>query len=112
VSRRKLRELLDAADWKGFQEIYRSAGLPSSLFAAVRIAVDVGRRAGNPRSAAGQGELFPAILDRLVEAYADVCPADIEHVLTQLSRQPGAVSLLHSAASIDGLSNPLPGIAG
>ena len=38
-----------------------------------------------------------AMLDRLVEAYSDVCPADIEHVLTQLSRQPGAISLLQSA---------------
>lgn len=97
TSRAELERIFHAEDWKRFRSIYRDAGLPSSLFPAFRIAVEADRASvmaprGQPRT-----DLPSAMLDRLVEVYSDVCPADIEHVLTQLSRQPGAISLLQSA---------------
>lgn len=97
TSRAELERIFHAEDWKRFRSIYRDAGLPGSLFPAFRIAVEADRAVVMGARERPRTDLPPAMLDRLVEAYSDVCPADIEHVLTQLSRQPGAISLLHSA---------------
>lgn len=98
ASGRELRQMFADADWKRFHELYREAGLPSSLFPAFRIAIDGDREAGGPEAAPRAG-FGPAVLDRLAGVYPDVCPADIEHVLTQLARQPGAITPLQWTAA-------------
>lgn len=98
ASRRELRQMFEDADWKRFQELYREAGLPGSLFPAFRIAIDCDRETGGSAPTPRSG-FAPAVLDRLAGVYPDVCPADIEHVLTQLARQPGAMTLLQSSAA-------------
>jgi uncharacterized protein (DUF2336 family) len=98
TARSDIEGIFEVADWRRFRDLYRRAGLPISLFAAFRIAVDADRQDGQAPTNLRRTTLPSAMLDRLVETYADVCPAGIEHVLTQLARQPGAVSLPPSPA--------------
>lgn len=77
----------------GYRGLYSKAGLPTDLFQAFRIAIDVVREVREAQSAAGDDGLdwkrgyTDAIIDRLVREYRQVCPADVEHVLSQLARQ-------------------------
>lgn len=77
----------------GYRGLYSKTGLPSDLFQAFRIAIDVVGEVRKAQSAMGddgvdwQRGYTDTIVDRLVREYRQVCPADVEHVLSQLARQ-------------------------
>jgi uncharacterized protein (DUF2336 family) len=70
----------------GFKALYEKAGLPQELFRAFKAALDVlgamkiGDQDGwSPAHA-------QAILDRIVRDYDEACPADLEQLMSQISR--------------------------
>jgi uncharacterized protein (DUF2336 family) len=71
----------------GFKTLYKRAELPPELFRAFRAALDVlaQLRVGD------QGNWSPAcvqlILDRVMLEYDEACPADLEYLLSQISRR-------------------------
>jgi len=71
----------------GFKALFEKAGLPLELFRAFRAALDV---LGQLR-VGDQDGWSPAyvqlILDRMVLEYDEVCPADLEYLLSQMSRR-------------------------
>ena len=88
----------------GYRGLYSKTGLPADLFRAFRVAIDVVRDVRGEQ-AAGRGSpvswnpgYTDRIVDRLVREYRQVCPADVEHVLSQLARQfadsPSAIGQL------------------
>ncbi len=76
----------------GYRGLYSKTGLPIDLFQAFRIAIDVVREVREAQSAPAdhgldwQRDYTDTIVDRLVREYRQVCPADVEHVLSQLAR--------------------------
>ena len=70
----------------GFRALYEKAGLPPEFFRAFRAALDV---LANLRHGTHDG-WRPAnvhrILDRMVKEYDEACPADLEHLMSQMSR--------------------------
>lgn len=88
----------------GYRGLYSKTGLTSELFRAFRVAIEVVRDVWPDREADGDVRLewsrhyTDTIVDRLVREYRQVCPADVEHVLSQLShqfvRRPSAVGTL------------------
>ena len=77
----------------GYRGLYSKTGLPSELFRAFRVAIDVVREV-RTEEAPGRGvsvdwsrSCTDMIVDRLVREYRQICPADVEHVLSQLARQ-------------------------
>jgi uncharacterized protein (DUF2336 family) len=71
----------------GFVALYEESGLPPGLLRAFRAAVDVVRGLGPEQARDWQREYTNRIISRLVNEYEQVCPEDLEHVLSQLSRR-------------------------
>ncbi len=77
----------------GYRGLYSKTELPSELYHAFRVAIDVVREARQEQSTRMDAGLdwnrryTDTIVDRLVREYRQVCPADVEHVLSQLARQ-------------------------
>ena len=77
----------------GFRGLYGRTDLPGELFAAFRVALEVVREVrprieGDTRdTGAWKSAYTDRIVERLVREYRHVCPADVEHVLSQLARQ-------------------------
>ncbi len=77
----------------GYRGLYSKTGLPSELFQAFRVAIDVVREVRQDQAAPIDAGVTwnrthtDAIVERLVREYRQVCPADVEHVLSQLARQ-------------------------
>lgn len=71
----------------GFKALYEKAGLPSEYFRAFRAALDV----LGELQIAGQDGWSPGcletILDRMMREYDEACPADLEHLMSQMSRR-------------------------
>lgn len=79
----------------GYRGLYSKTSLPSELFRAFRVAIDVVREVRQDQGPDRDGGVewtrnyTDTIVDRLVREYRQVCPADVEHVLSQLARQFG-----------------------
>ena len=71
----------------GFKALYEKAGLPPEYFRAFRAALDV----LGEMQIAGQDNWSPGcletILDRMMREYDEACPADLEHLMSQMSRR-------------------------
>ena len=80
------RTLLYDRGLDGLKSIYGKTTLPLELFNAFRVAVDVIRSVGREESEGWRKDYTRRIIDRLVKAYREVCPSDLEHVLSQISR--------------------------
>ncbi len=70
----------------GLQELYQRARLPRPLFRAFRVAIDVVIDVRRNEATVWQHSHTQTIIDHLVREYREICPNDIEHVLSQLSR--------------------------
>lgn len=90
VSLRNTRILLYDGGYSGLSGLYRKSGLPESLHQAFQIAVKetYSYRDGLDRGEAPirQQDLTRRIIDRLVIAYREISPADLEGIFAQLSR--------------------------
>ena len=77
----------------GYRGLYSKTGLPSELFRAFRVAIDVVREVRHDQKPSHEAGVewdrayTDTIVDRLVKEYRQICPADVEHVLSQLARQ-------------------------
>ena len=77
----------------GYRGLYSKTGLPSELFRAFRVAIDVVREVRHDQTPSRDVSVdwdrsyTDMIVDRLVREYRQLCPADVEHVLSQLARQ-------------------------
>jgi uncharacterized protein (DUF2336 family) len=71
----------------GFKALYEKAGLPPEYFRAFRAALDV----LGELQIVGQDSWSPGcletILDRMMREYDEACPADLEHLMSQMSRR-------------------------
>ncbi len=70
-----------------FIALYETSGLPPGLFRAFRAALDVVRCLPPKEARDWQRASTDAIISRLVNEYEEVCPEDLEHMLSQLSRR-------------------------
>ena len=71
----------------GLKALYDKTGLPAELFRAYRAALDV---VGEFRGGGNEGwdlDCVRRILDRVTRAYDDACPADLEHLLSQITHR-------------------------
>ena len=71
---------------EGLEAIYRKSGLPETLFAAFRTAVDEVQNLTQSQRVTRRMEITERIVGRLSLEYDTVCPAGLEHMLSQLSR--------------------------
>lgn len=72
----------------GYRGLYSKTGLTSELFRAFRVAIEVVREVRDKDPGVDWSRHYTdTIVERLVREYRQVCPADVEHVLSQLSRQ-------------------------
>jgi uncharacterized protein (DUF2336 family) len=71
----------------GFVALYEESGLPPGLFRAFWSALDVVRGLPPEQAHDWPRASTNAIISRLVNEYEQVCPEDLEHVLSQLSRR-------------------------
>ena len=72
----------------GYRGLYSKTGLSSELFRAFRVAIEVVREVRDPDFGVEWDRHYTdTIVERLVREYRQVCPADVENVLSQLSRQ-------------------------
>lgn len=71
----------------GFKALYEKTGLPLEYFRAFRAVLDV----LGELQIAGQDSWSPGcletILDRMMREYDEACPADLEHLMSQMSRR-------------------------
>jgi uncharacterized protein (DUF2336 family) len=70
----------------GFKALYEKTGLPSELFRAFKAALEV---LGEMKIGDHDGwspAQAQAILDRMLREYDEACPADLEHLMSQISR--------------------------
>lgn len=70
----------------GLSSYYGTAQVPAELCRAFRAALHVLLRENGSSSAGGRAAVTGEIIAQLVNAYAQVCPEDLEHVLCQLTR--------------------------
>lgn len=78
----------------GFLKLYELARLPLGLFRAFRATVEVILQLRRETSRHWRGDFTSEIIARLVKEYEQVCPEDLEHVLSQLSRRLEEATLL------------------
>ena len=71
----------------GFKALYDKTGLPAELFRAYRAALDVVSEIRRERNEGWDLDCVARILDRVTQAYDDACPADLEHLLSQISHR-------------------------
>ena len=77
----------------GYRGLYSKTGLPSELFRAFRVAIDVVREVRNEQGSHIDASVdwsrgyTDRIVDHLIREYRQLCPADVEHVLSQIARQ-------------------------
>ena len=71
----------------GLKQICEKSGLPRALIRAFQIAVDVVREARVEHPNTWRIGHTRRIIHRLTMEYREVCPEDLEHVLSQLSRR-------------------------
>ena len=83
----RVRRLLYQDGAAGFMAVYELADLPLTLYRAFRAAIETVRRHGRERATDWHPALTEEIIASLVKEYDQVCPEDIEHVLSQLSRR-------------------------
>ncbi len=89
-----VRDLLHHRGAGGFKRLYRAAALPEHLFRAFRVALDVTRERWGTAHPSGSQAGIEDVIGRIVREYRDICPADIEGLLSQLSqRLPAAEAL-------------------
>ncbi len=72
---------------RGFQSLYARAGLPTPLFAAFRTALDVVLEVRAERPHGWTDADTKRIVGGLVRNYDDICPENIENVLSRLARR-------------------------
>jgi hypothetical protein len=72
---------------RGFIALYETSGLPPRLFRAFRAALAVVRSLPPEKLRHWDRSSTNAIISRLVNEYEEVCPEDLEHVVSQLSRR-------------------------
>ena len=84
---------------RGFQSLYARAALPPQLFAAFRTALDVVIEVREERPHGWTDEDTKRIVSGLVRSYDDVCPGNIENVLSRLARRAAAPSPAGPAAA-------------
>lgn len=75
---------------RGFQSLYARAGLPQQLFAAFRTALDMVIEVRAQRPDGWTDEDTQRIVGGLVRNYDDICPENIEKVLSRLARRGAA----------------------
>ena len=71
----------------GFKALYEKAGLPPEYFRAFRAALDVLAELQIGGQDGWSPACLEAILDRMMHAYDEACPADLEHLMSQMSRR-------------------------
>lgn len=71
----------------GFFRLYELAQLPLGLFRAFRATMEVILQLRLETSRHWRADFTNEIIARLVKEYEQVCPEDLEHVLSQLSRR-------------------------
>ncbi|MHA1599379.1 MAG: DUF2336 domain-containing protein [Alphaproteobacteria bacterium] len=71
----------------GFQSLYTRADLPPQLFAAFRTALDVVLEVRAERPYGWTDQDTKRIVGGLVRSYDDICPGNIENVLSRLARR-------------------------
>jgi hypothetical protein len=71
----------------GFLKLYELAHLPLGLYRAFRATVEVIQQLRRETARHWRSDFTDQIIARLVKEYEQVCPEDLEHVLSQLSRQ-------------------------
>ena len=93
---------------RGFQSIYARAELPPQLFAAFRTALDVVLEVRETRPDGWTDEDTKRIVGGLVRSYDDICPGNIENVLSRLARRAAPSADTHSAVVHNRRRNDLP----
>jgi hypothetical protein len=68
-------------------QIYERSGLPLDLFRAFRTTIEMICGLSPEQTGDWQREYTNLIIARLVNEYEQVCPEDLEHVMSQLSRR-------------------------
>lgn len=71
----------------GLRSLYDRAGLPPEFFRAFRAALDVHGESGVGGRQGWSAERIRTILERVMHEYDEACPADLEHLLSQMSRR-------------------------
>lgn len=84
---RTARILIHDAGPLGLKGIYRKAGLPSELFRAFRIAVDVMLEMKHEAPGAWGTDVVQRIVERVVAEYGQAAPADLDDMLSRLWRR-------------------------
>lgn len=87
IPRLNAQILIDDTGQDGFLRLYNQAGLPADLYDAFRSALMVVRDVRHNEPHGWAEEYTRRIIDSLVLTYNMLCPADLENVLAQLSRQ-------------------------
>ncbi|MFQ5775678.1 MAG: DUF2336 domain-containing protein [Kiloniellaceae bacterium] len=104
-------ELVHDGGKRGFKALYGKTGLPSALFAAFRIALDVALDVRRTRATDWRSEDTDRIINALVLAYEELAPTHLETILEQLARrftdQAGHARSTAANARL-GASNPSP----
>ncbi len=70
----------------GLESIYGKTTLPLELFRAFQVAVGEVLKSKRQESEGWSKDYTQRVIDRLVGVYGEVCPQDLEHVLSQLRR--------------------------
>lgn len=87
MDRSEAARLLHDQRRAGFHQLYRRSGLPGGLFPAFRTALDVTRQVRDMRASGWTSADAQRIVQGLVLAYDDLCPEDLETVLSRLARR-------------------------
>jgi uncharacterized protein (DUF2336 family) len=82
----RVAALLDDRRGAGLRALYEKAGLPSSMFPAVRAALDAVHESGFLGDIGGTTRLKRRMIERVLTACEDAATSDIEPLLTLLRR--------------------------
>ena len=83
----KARALINSSARAGLAKLYADTELPTDLFAAFRIALDVVRDVGSNGPVDRAESHTDRIIQRIVATYESVAPGDLDAVLSQLARR-------------------------
>lgn len=77
---------------RGFSQLYELAALPLGLFRAFRGTIEVVSQLGLETTRHWRSDFTDEIIARLVKEDEQICPEDLEYVLSQLSHRPTEAS--------------------
>ena len=70
----------------GLKAIYRKCAFPEELFAAFRVAVDLARETRESGSPLSPEQFERTVVERILARYSDIETAELDYVLSKLSR--------------------------